>query len=126
MLSKVKQIAIQPIVEYLKENAVGKENEVKNIELKCYISDWYNSSLEDTDVRRIINLIRLNRLIKGLLAGKKGYYISTKVEEVDAYVTSLKKRIMKLQQLAGSFEKGYDEILNPKQISENKDVDADF
>lgn len=126
MLSKVKQTIVHPIADYLKENATGKENGVNNKELRDFVFVKFGIELSNANVRFAIKLIRVNRIIKGLLAGKKGYYISNNITDVNNYVKSLESRVLKLKQVIGSFKLGYDEVLNPKKISEITDEDDDF
>lgn len=48
--------------------------------------------LNEARVRKIINHIRTNGLIKWLIATSKGYYIATSREDVEQYIESLRGR----------------------------------
>lgn len=71
--------------------AIGKERAISNAKIVKILA---KEGLEVTDirVRKIINHIRVNGLIRLLVANSKGYYIATKREEVIDYIDSLRGR----------------------------------
>jgi hypothetical protein len=60
--------------------------------------------LNEARVRKIINHIRTEGLIKWLVATSKGYYIATKREEVEQYIDSLKGREYAIRAVRESME----------------------
>jgi hypothetical protein len=48
--------------------------------------------LDEARVRKIINHIRTNGLVRWLIATNKGYYIAETREEVEQYIESLRGR----------------------------------
>ena len=56
-------------------------------------------------IRKIVNYIRLNRLVKNLIATSKGYYIEDNPEKLKKYVESLRQRASAIQAVADSYSK---------------------
>lgn len=55
-------------------------------------------------VRKIINHIRVNNLVPGLVATSKGYYVSRDPAEVIKYIQSLQEREAAIRAVRGSME----------------------
>lgn len=67
---------------------VGKDNSITNSAIvKAMKQGGYKIS--DTRVRKIINHIRINGLVQGLIATSDGYYIATSEKELADYEESL-------------------------------------
>lgn len=60
--------------------------------------------ITDARIRKIINYIRVNKLIVNLLATSKGYFISNDFEEINKYKESLIARANSILNLAKSYE----------------------
>lgn len=56
-------------------------------------------------VRKIIRHIRMNKLVRNLIASSKGYYIENDTEKLSEYVYSLKQRGESIIELANSYFK---------------------
>lgn len=54
--------------------------------------------------RKVINYIRINTIIPGLISTSKGYYIALKSEEVKDYMESLRERINSITSVYDSME----------------------
>lgn len=61
--------------------------------------------LTEARLRKIINHIRVNGLVKRLIATSKGYYIATTRQEMEQYIESLKGREMAIRQVRESMER---------------------
>lgn len=66
---------------------IGKDNAVTSTHIMRKIP-----GLNGARVRKIINYIRNNYLVPGLLANSSGYYVSKSKEEVREYINSLGHR----------------------------------
>lgn len=64
--------------------------------------DQPGSKLTDARVRKIINHIRVNNLMPGLVASSKGYYVSNDPKEVQDYIDSLSGRIISISAVRSS------------------------
>jgi hypothetical protein len=80
----------------------GPEQAMNNRALRDYL--WgigvYTSAVR---MRRMINYIRINSLVRNLVANSKGYYIAEKWEEVEQYVASLRQRASAILSVAQSY-----------------------
>jgi len=56
-------------------------------------------------IRKIVNYIRLNHLVKNLIATSKGYYVEDNPEKLKRYVESLRQRAAAIQAVADSYYK---------------------
>ena len=72
---------------------VGNENAVKNKEIRAAFENKKEIVIPDGRVRKIINHIRINGLVKNLAATSKGYFISETKAEAEDYLASLGERI---------------------------------
>jgi len=77
--------------------AIGKDMAISNKRL-CEMH-----GLKDARVRAMINHIRHNALIGGLIASRHGYYISTDAAEVRNYLRSLNQRCSAISATRNSF-----------------------
>lgn len=89
-LSDYEQDILLPAILSVLEGKIGRQNAVKNkdiIELlkkKCKINP--------ARLRKVINYIRINDYLTGLVATSKGYYMVTDRQELLDYEESLKGR----------------------------------
>ena len=61
--------------------------------------------LNEARLRKIINHIRVNGLVKWLIATSKGYYIATSGDEVQQYIESLRGREDAIRAVRESMER---------------------
>lgn len=61
--------------------------------------------LTEERLRKIINHIRVNGMIKCLIATSKGYYIATTRQEMEDYITSLQNRADSILAVKQALEK---------------------
>lgn len=72
------------------QTKLGRENAVTNKHIVNALKDAYK--LNEARVRKIINHIRTNDLVPGLIATSEGYFIATTEAELLEYEESLKGR----------------------------------
>lgn len=76
----------------------GKENVISNKQIrKAYLNT--GQKLSDARVRKIINYIRINGLVKNLVSNSRGYYIASNRKEVEEYTLSLLERENAIKQV---------------------------
>jgi hypothetical protein len=83
---------------------IGKQNAVTNKEIVSKLSRKYKIS--DARVRKIINYIRNENLIPGLVASSEGYYITRDPVDLKRYIESLdgrEKAIRRIKQATINF-----------------------
>lgn len=79
-----------------KEKAITNAQIVKAMQAKSY-------KVNDTRIRKIIQYIRVNYLVKNLVASNKGYYVETNEKEIAKYKQSLRERIQSMEITLRSF-----------------------
>ena len=81
----------------------GKENAVTNNKMINLLTAMgYN--VTQPRIRKIINQIRMNGLVKNLLATSKGYYVSGDKKEINRYVLSLRERAASINAIADALK----------------------
>lgn len=63
------------------------------------IYESFGVKLKDTRVRKIIQYIRVNNLVPGLIATSKGYYTAETTAEINDWIESLKAREFAIRQI---------------------------
>ncbi len=71
---------------------IGKENAITNAEIKRRLGDKGIEVGDPARIRKIINHIRLNKLVKNVIASSVGYWVENDPEKIEAYKTSLLQR----------------------------------
>jgi len=73
------------------KNQPGKNNSVTNKEM---ISGLAKIGIKITEprIRKVIQYIRLNRLLPGLVATSNGYFLTTNIKEFEDWIESMKQR----------------------------------
>ncbi len=82
---------------------VGKKKAVSNYHVRRWILFEKFGNLTPARVRKLINHIRINCLVKNLIAGNTGYYVAETQEEVETYIQSLRQRASSIMHVAQSF-----------------------
>jgi hypothetical protein len=102
-LTDYERDTLLPVICRGLSNKIGEAMAVANATItKAMRSAGYQ--LNEARVRKIINHIRTNGMIKLLVATSKGYYIATKREEVEQYIDSLKGREYAIRAVRESME----------------------
>lgn len=86
------------------ETHVGKGNPVTSDQIATGMKATFGVKVDGPRIRKIINHIRLNGLVPGLMATSEGYYIATTPEELDEYIKSLSGRITAIAAVKRSIE----------------------
>jgi hypothetical protein len=93
---------------------VGYQNRITNREIVKHLKAK-NYKVNDVRTRKIINHIRNNKLLPGLVAGGGGYYITTDPEEVKKYIKSLDGRENEIRRVKESMRDYLKQLLNGSQ-----------
>ena len=87
---------------------LGKDNAVTSKQIIASLSQpLYDmgGKLSGARIRKVINHIRLNGLVRNLVASSKGYYIENNSELRESYKQSLRDRISAIRAVLESFDK---------------------
>ena len=82
---------------------IGSENAVTSKQI-IEAMKGQGITLNGARLRKIINHIRRNKLVRNLVASSKGYYVETDQEKIRDYVDSLVQRAEAIREVAKSFE----------------------
>lgn len=83
---------IVPIIVKRFQNLQGKQNIVTNKEIIEGLYKHCNIKLTQPRVRKIIQYIRLNNLLAGLIATQSGYYYTTSEVQIREWIETMKQR----------------------------------
>ena len=89
-LSDYEQDILLPAILSVLENKTEKQNAVKNKDIIELLKKKYK--INPARLRKIINFIRINDYLTGLVATSKGYYMVSDRQELLDYEESLKGR----------------------------------
>lgn len=92
---------VLPIMVKCLERHIGKDKAITNAQM-CQKMKEYGYSITESRVRKIINHIRNNDLVKCLKASSKGYYVATDKRDMQQYIDSLDERISAIQKVRDS------------------------
>ena len=81
----------------------GKDKAVKNAYI-CSALQRQGYDINEARLRKIINYIRTNNLVVGLIATSSGYYVARSLKEMEDYADSLRGRENAIRQVRESIE----------------------
>ncbi len=70
----------------------GKGNIVTNPQMLKRLNEKFNMTLTEPRIRKIIQFIRLNNLLPGLIGTSRGYYYTDNLEEIETWILSMQQR----------------------------------
>lgn len=101
-LTNEERFVVQTIVKRF-EHLKGKQHIVTGEQIRNGINKNLNLNFDTIRIRKMIQFIRTNDLIVGLVATSKGYYVANTAEEIEDWIESLKSRenaIRKIREVA--------------------------
>lgn len=96
---------LQPKIN--KQNAVSARQMVKGMRAQGY-------NITEVRIRKIIHEIRVRGLVKCLVAGGRGYYITVDMREGEAYIRSLTQRINSIEAIRKAMVDQFAEYYSPR------------
>ncbi len=98
------EVRLSHLIALTLDTRVGLHNALTNNQL-CEVIEFHHGLIvSPSKMRKIINHIRRNKLVKNLIANTKGYFVSKDREEIIEYVKSLYERIDAIKEVAESFD----------------------
>lgn len=97
-LTFYEEFTLLPVIIAGLKNKVGSKRAVKNGYI-CASMRKAGYDLTEVRFRKIINYIRTNNLLVGLIATSSGYYIAENRREVEDYADSLQGRESAIRQV---------------------------
>ncbi len=120
MVTHFHKVHIVPLVVQKLKKATSKMRFVSCPEIVNSIYKHHGIKLGQGLVRSILHYIRINGIVKCVLATSQGYYITNDTLEMQVYLKSLKKRMRQIGALAMALDRQGHEKLG-KQISTKSD-----
>lgn len=102
-LNEYERDTLLPIICRGLANKVGEARAITNAAITRAMKGA-GYQLNEARVRKIINHIRTNGLVKWLIATSKGYYIATSRQEMEDYIGSLRGRELAIRAVRESME----------------------
>lgn len=102
-LTFYEEFTLVPVVIAGLRTKTGKEKAVKNGYI-CSTLQRKGYDISEARLRKIINYIRTNNLLVGLIATSSGYYIAGSLKEMEDYADSLQGRERAIRQVRESIE----------------------
>ena len=87
------------------ETKRGKENIVTAEQIIEGLATHYGVRFKESRVRKMIQFIRLNNMVPGLVANSKGYFVTETPEELENWIASLRSRENAIRQIRETAEK---------------------
>jgi len=83
---------IVPIIIERFKKRPGKENVVTNPKIIDGLQKHFGIKTSEPRIRKIIQFIRLNDLLPGLIATKHGYYLTNDIKELTEWIEQMRQR----------------------------------
>jgi len=84
--------ALVPIIVKRFKDKPGKENVVTNPKMIEGIRIHFGVELTEPRIRKIIQFIRLNNILPGLVGTSKGYFYAENESDIELWIDSMKQR----------------------------------
>lgn len=97
-LTDYERETLLPLVRWGLSTKLGKNNSIAGSTIiKKMRAQGYK--LDGPRLRKIINHIRANDMIAGLVSTSKGYYVASTAQEIEDYIYSLQGRVEAIQEV---------------------------
>lgn len=97
-LNDYERDTLLPLVRWGLSTKRGKENSIASSAIIRKMRER-GYKLDGPRLRKIINHIRSNDLIAGLVSTSKGYYVASTAQEIEDYIYSLHGRVEAIQEV---------------------------
>lgn len=70
----------------------GKDNIVTNQQILTGLNNAFGLNLSEPRIRKIVQYIRINNILPGLIGVSRGYYYTENVDEIESWIQSMEER----------------------------------
>ena len=102
-LNKEEKEEYLPVIVNILYKKLGKQNAITNKQIKSILIKIGLHKACSARIRKVINHIRLNKIIPNLLSNSKGYYVSICPIEIKLYKESLLQRAEAIKAVANTY-----------------------
>jgi hypothetical protein len=100
------------------QTKVGKTNIVTADKIALGLKAHFGIEFKESRIRKMIQYIRLNNLVSGLVATSKGYFVAQSPDEIMDWIDSLKSRENAIRKIREQAEQ-HIERLNNRNIQQS-------
>jgi hypothetical protein len=113
-LTNEEKFVVETIVKRF-NNLKGKRNIATGEQIRNGIRNHLKIDFSESRIRKMIQYIRLNNLVLGLVATSRGYYVAETIDEIQQWVDSLKSRENAIREIREKAERQILEMKNKFQ-----------
>lgn len=103
-LSELEKQMIHVFISRFKKRP-GRQNAVTNGQIRDGIKTHLGVELDAARIRKIVQYIRINNMLPGLIATSTGYFYTTSITEIREWVESMRQRERALAESRESMER---------------------
>lgn len=101
----------------------GMKNIVTNQQMIAGLKSHHQIEISESRIRKIIQYIRINEMIPGLIATSKGYYSTNDIDELEQWIESMKQREHSIRESRKSIESFIQQLKNERN---NQNINRNF
>jgi len=90
----------------------GSKYIVTNSQIVSGLERNFKIKISESRIRKIIQYIRINNLLPGLIATSKGYYTTENIDELEQWIESMKQRENAMRESRTSIENYLNQLKN--------------
>ena len=94
------------------QTKVGKTNIVTADKIAIGLKAHFGIEFKESRIRKMIQYIRLNNLVSGLVATSKGYFVAQSPDEIMDWIDSLKSRENAIRKIREQAEQHVERLFN--------------
>jgi len=90
-LTEDEQKMVDVVVSRFKQKP-GRQNLVTNHQILTGLNNAFGLNLSEPRIRKIIQFIRINNILPGLIGVSRGYYYTENIDEIESWIQSMEER----------------------------------
>lgn len=98
------------------ETKKGKKNIVTSGQIATGLKAHFGIKFEDSRIRKMIQYIRTNDLVTGLIANSNGYFVAESIDEIQMWVDSLISRENAIREIREIAERNIKQMRGPSNF----------
>lgn len=116
-LTEYEKAALLPVMVNCLSKHIGEGQAITNGKM-CEALNGKGYNVNETRIRKLINHIRINGLVKCLVATSKGYFVATNAHELNSHISSLKGREDAIKTVRNALMEQLEDLDNKSPIEE--------
>lgn len=112
-ITSYEQRVIEIIIKRF-QTKMGKINIVTAEQISIGLKGRFGIEFNESRIRKMIQYIRLNNLVSGLIATSKGYFVAQTPDEINDWIESLKSRENAIRKIREQAEQHVERLNNQR------------